>query len=86
MVPAGKRKSFGRVSNCPKSFLRARPRSGRKIVAHGRAGAERSSALQRATLAFVVPTHKRRFAPGELQFLTRATYHRAKLFESDRLA
>jgi len=49
------------------------------------AGAERSSALQRAILALVMPTHKRHFAPGDLQFLTSSTYHRAKLFESDRL-
>jgi len=50
------------------------------------AGAERSSALQRTTLALVVPTRKRRFAPGGLHFLTPSTYHRAKLFASDRLA
>jgi hypothetical protein len=31
-----------------------------------------------------MPTHKRHFAPGDLQFLTSSTYHRAKLFESDR--
>jgi hypothetical protein len=48
------------------------------------AGAERSSALQRAILALVIPTSKRHFAPGDLQFLTSSTYHRAKLFESDR--
>jgi len=48
------------------------------------AGAERRSALQRAILALVMPTHKRHFAPGDLQFLTSSTYHRAKLFESDR--
>jgi len=35
-------------------------------------------------LALGVPTHKRHFAPGQLQFLTSSTYHRAKLFESDR--
>ena len=29
-------------------------------------------------------THKRHFAPGQLQFLTSSTYRRAKLFESDR--
>jgi len=34
-------------------------------------------------LALVMPTHKRHFAPGDLQFLTSSTYHRAKLFESD---
>jgi hypothetical protein len=44
------------------------------------AGAERSSALQRAILALVMPTHQRHFAPGDLQFLTSSTYHRAKLF------
>ena len=48
------------------------------------AGAERSSALQRAILALVMPTHKRHFAPGQLQFLTSSTYHRGKLIESDR--
>jgi putative transposase len=32
-----------------------------------------------------MPSHKRYFAPGELQFLTSSTYRRAKLFESDRL-
>ena len=48
------------------------------------AGAERRSALQRAILALGMPTHKRRFAPGDLQFLTSSTYRRAKLFESDR--
>jgi hypothetical protein len=31
-----------------------------------------------------MPTHKRHFAPGELQFLASSTYPRAKLFESDR--
>jgi putative transposase len=31
-----------------------------------------------------MPTHKRHFAPGDLQFLTSSTYRRAKLFESDR--
>jgi len=30
-----------------------------------------------------MPTHKRHFAPGQLQFLTSSTYRRAKLFESD---
>jgi len=48
------------------------------------AGAERNSALQRAILALLMPTHKRHFAPGELQFLASSTYPRAKLFESDR--
>ena len=48
------------------------------------AGAERSSALQLAILALVMPTSKRHFAPGPLQFLTSSTYRRAKLFESDR--
>jgi hypothetical protein len=33
-----------------------------------------------------MPTHKRHFAPGQLQFLTRSAYRRAKLFEGDRLA
>jgi hypothetical protein len=46
----------------------------------------RSSALQRVTLALVLHSHKRRFAPGDLQFLTRSTYHRAQLLEIDRLA
>ena len=50
-----------------------------------RAGAERSSALQRAILALVMPTHKRHFARGRLQLLASSTYCRAKLFESDRL-
>jgi hypothetical protein len=49
------------------------------------AGAERSSALQRAILALVMPTHKRHFARGRLQLLASSTYCRAKLFESDRL-
>ena len=31
-----------------------------------------------------MPTHKRHFAPGQLQFLTSSTYHRGKLIESDR--
>jgi hypothetical protein len=31
-----------------------------------------------------MPTHKRHFAPGQLQFLTSSTYRRAKLFESDQ--
>jgi hypothetical protein len=48
------------------------------------AGAERSSALQHAILARVMPTSKRHFAPGDLQFLTSSTYRRAKLSESDR--
>jgi hypothetical protein len=38
----------------------------------------------RATLALVMPTHKRHFGLGYLQFLTRSTYHRAELLESDR--
>jgi len=50
-----------------------------------RAGAERSSALQRAVLSLVTPTHKRHFARG-LQLLGSSTYRRAKLFESDRPA
>jgi hypothetical protein len=50
------------------------------------AGAERSSALQRVILALLMPTPKRHFAPGDLQFLTSRTYRRAKLFESDRIA
>jgi len=53
---------------------------------YGLAGAERSSALQRAILALVMPTPKRHFAPGDLQFLTSRTYRRAMLFETDRLA
>jgi REP element-mobilizing transposase RayT len=32
-----------------------------------------------------MPTSKRHFAPGQLQFLTSSTYRRAKLFQSDRL-
>ncbi|MGA2476713.1 MAG: hypothetical protein ABSF73_08850 [Terriglobia bacterium] len=32
-----------------------------------------------------MPTHKRHFVPGDLQFLTRSTYRRTKLLESDRL-
>jgi hypothetical protein len=47
---------------------------------------ERNPALQRAMLALVMPTHRRHFTPGELKFLTRSTYRRDKLFESDRLA
>jgi hypothetical protein len=31
-----------------------------------------------------MPTSKRHFAPGPLQFLTSGTYRRAKLIESDR--
>jgi hypothetical protein len=50
------------------------------------AGAERSSALQRAILALAMPTRKRHFAPGRLQLLISRTFCRAKLFESDRLA
>ena len=49
------------------------------------AGAERNSALQRAGLAQVMPTHKRHFVPRDLQFLTSNTYRRTKLLESDRL-
>ena len=49
------------------------------------AGAERSSALQRAILALVMPVPKRHFAPGDPQFLTSSTYRRARLFEGDRL-
>jgi hypothetical protein len=48
------------------------------------AGAERSSELQHAILALVTPTPKRHFASGQLQLLTRSTYRRAKLPESDR--
>jgi len=45
----------------------------------------RSSALQRAVLALVMPTHKRHLARG-LQLLGSTTYRRAKPFESDRPA
>ena len=31
-----------------------------------------------------MPTSKRHYAPGDLQFLTSSTYRRAQLFESDR--
>jgi hypothetical protein len=48
-------------------------------------GAEGSSALERAVLALVMPTHKRHFARG-LQLLGSSTFRRAKLFESDRPA
>jgi hypothetical protein len=37
-------------------------------------------------VALVVPTQRRHFAPGHLQFLTTSTYRRAQFFESDRLA
>ena len=57
-----------------------------ELVAFPLAGAERSSALQRAILALVIPTHKRHFVPGESQFLTSSAYRRAKFFGSDRLA
>ena len=33
-----------------------------------------------------MPTFKRHFGPGQLQFLTSSTYRRARLFESDRMA
>ena len=56
-----------------------------ELVAFPLAGAERSSALQRAILALVMPTHKRHFARG-LQLLGSSTYRRTKLFESDRPA
>jgi len=49
------------------------------------AGAERSSAVQGAVLALVMPTHKRHFARG-LQPQGSSAYRRAKLFESDRPA
>jgi hypothetical protein len=49
------------------------------------AGAEGNSALQRAILALILPTHKRHIAPGRLQLLAGSTYRRARLFESDRL-
>ncbi|MGD0010943.1 MAG: hypothetical protein ABSE93_20675 [Terriglobia bacterium] len=32
-----------------------------------------------------MPTHKRHFVPGDLQFLTSSTYRRTKLLDSDRL-
>jgi hypothetical protein len=50
------------------------------------AGAERSSALQRAMLALVMPTSRRDFAPGDLQFLTSSTYRRAERASSADLA
>jgi hypothetical protein len=31
-----------------------------------------------------MPTSKRHFAPGQLQFFTSSTFRRAALFESDR--
>jgi hypothetical protein len=49
-------------------------------IIHFVAGAERSSALGHDTLAQDVLTTKRPFAPGQLQFLTRSTYRRAKLW------
>jgi hypothetical protein len=49
-------------------------------------GAERSSAIQHAILALVMPTHKRHFACGRLQLLISSTYRPAKVFGSDRLA
>ncbi len=57
---------------------------GGRFILKTLAGAERSSALQRAVLALAMPTHKRNFARG-LQLLG-STYRRAKLFESDRPA
>ena len=47
---------------------------------------ENARQFQRAILALVMPTHKRHFAQGRLEFLTSSTYRHAKLFESDRLA
>jgi len=41
-----------------------------EVQSFSRAGAERRSALQRAILGLVMPTHQRHFAPGQLQFLT----------------
>ncbi len=38
------------------------------------AGAERSSAMGHDKLALDMPTTRRRFAPGQLQFLTSSTY------------
>jgi hypothetical protein len=58
---------------------------GHEVLVVPLAGAERRSALQRAGLAQLMPTHKRHFVPGDLQFLTSSTYRRAKLLESDRL-
>jgi len=49
------------------------------------AGTEPSSALQRGGLAQVVSAHKRHLVAGDLQSLTRTTYRRTKLLESDRL-
>jgi hypothetical protein len=51
------------------------------VTSYSLAGAERSSALQRALLGLLMPTHKRHFARG-VQLLGSTTYRRAKLFES----
>jgi len=51
-----------------------------------RAFVENAHQFQRAILALVMPTHKRHFALGRLEFLTSRTYRHAKLFKSDRLA
>ena len=67
-------------SNCTAQSWRGKPAG----TGRAPAGAERSSALQRAMLTLVMPTYKRHFAPGDLQFLTRSTYRRAQLFETDR--
>ena len=48
------------------------------------AGAERSSALGDAILWLLMPTLKRHFVSGQLQFLTSSTYRRAQLFASER--
>jgi hypothetical protein len=75
-------------------FFTANIRNANTRAAYGRAagaflrlaGAERSSALERAILGLVTPTHKLHFARGRLELLTNRTYRRAKIFESDRLA
>jgi len=49
-------------------------------------GLAQSAALSFSVLHWPWSCHqKRQFAPGELRFLTRSTYRRAELFESDRL-
>jgi hypothetical protein len=50
------------------------------------AGAERSSALQRAILSMVMPTHRRHFVRGRLQPQTSSAYRRTKNFEGGRRA
>lgn len=67
LSPLAERSRFLDIDVLPKSTLL------------GWVGAERRSALQRARLALVLPTHKRKFARGRPQLRSSSAYGRGGL-------